>query len=228
MEIRSRRRPGPIRELLETIVIALALALLIRGFVLESFLVQGSSMEPTLQHGNRLLVNKITYRFSPPQRGDIIVFHAPPSPSKDYVKRLIAVAGDRVRVEDGVVFVNGEPLDEPYVAAGDHSNLPEQIVPPGSVFVLGDNRARSQDSREFGFVRVDEIVGEAFIVYWPPDAMQWIHGGATGRAAQSTNPTSHGERLAPDARTAFRTAANSLEPPAAAGPVAGPSIGFGR
>ena len=168
------KRSGALRELLETLVVAIALALVIRGFVVESFLVQGSSMEPTLHHGDRLLVNKLVYRFSSPEPGDIVVFRAPLNPAKDYIKRVIAAPGDRIRIEDGVVYVNGQPLAEPYIERRGHSNMPEQVVPPGSVFVMGDNRTNSQDSREFGFVHVDAIVGKAFIVYWPPDAFRTI------------------------------------------------------
>ncbi|MFO7246076.1 MAG: signal peptidase I [Thermaerobacter sp.] len=162
-----QRRSSPLRELLETLVVAVVLALLIRGFVVESFLVQGSSMEPTLHHGDRLLVNKIAYRFGTPQRGDIVVFHAPFGDTRDYIKRVIAGPGDRIRIEDGVPYVNGERLEEPYVLRYDDTSMPEMVIPPGSVFVMGDNRRNSQDSRSFGFIGIEEIVGKAMVVYWP-------------------------------------------------------------
>ncbi|HEX6990120.1 MAG TPA: signal peptidase I [Bacillota bacterium] len=173
--MRVQRRTSPLRELLETLVIAVALALLIRGFVVESFLVQGSSMEPTLHHGDRLLVNKIAYRIGSPQSGDIVVFHAPLGEDRDYIKRVIAGPGDRIRIEDGVPYVNGEPLSEPYVARPDDGSMPEMVIPPGAVFVMGDNRRNSQDSRAFGYVGVEAVVGKAMVVYWPPDAAGLLH-----------------------------------------------------
>lgn len=171
----AERRSNPLRELLETLVIAVALALLIRGFVVESFLVHGSSMEPTLHHGDRLLVNKIAYRIGSPQRGDIVVFHAPFGESRDYIKRVIAGPGDRIRIQNGIPYVNGEPLEEPYVARQDESSMPEMVIPPGSVFVMGDNRRNSQDSRAFGYIGIEEIVGKALVVYWPLDVAGLLH-----------------------------------------------------
>lgn len=167
-------RGRPLRELLETVVVAVALALIVRGFVVESFLVQGTSMEPTLHHGDRLLVYKLGYRFRQPEYGDIIVFRYPLDPNRDFIKRVIAVAGDRVRIQEGVVYRNGEQLTETYIRARDNSNMPERIVPPGSVFVMGDNRTNSEDSREFGFVDRSLIIGEAIVVYWPFDGLRII------------------------------------------------------
>lgn len=162
------------RELLETIIIAVALALLVRGFVVESFLVQGTSMEPTLHHSDRLLVYKLGYRFGEPQVGDVIVFRYPLDPERDFIKRVIAVAGDRIRIQEGTVYVNGEPVDEPFVLRRDSASMPERVVPPGAVFVMGDNRTNSEDSREFGFVDRSLIIGRAVVVYWPPDGLRII------------------------------------------------------
>lgn len=165
---------GTLRELLETVVIAVALALLIRIFVVESFQVQGTSMEPTLQHRDRLIVYKLGYRWASPERGDIIVFHYPLDPTRDFVKRVIAVPGDSIRIEQGRVFVNNVALDEPHVKAPSNDSMPERTVPPGAYFVMGDHRNNSEDSRKFGFVREELIVGKAILVYWPLDAVRLL------------------------------------------------------
>jgi len=163
-----------IRELVETIVIALILALLIRTFVVESFLVQGSSMEATLHDGERLLVNKLAYRFGEPKQGDIIVFRYPKDPSRDFIKRVIAVPGDTVEISEGQVLLNGAPLDEPYVRHFSYDSMGPLQVDEGEVFVLGDNRTNSDDSRFFGTVPLPNIKGRAFLVYWPLQYIRWF------------------------------------------------------
>ncbi|HEY8450250.1 MAG TPA: signal peptidase I, partial [Bacillota bacterium] len=121
-------------------------------------------------------VYKLGYRFfTDPQPGDIVVFRYPLDPSRDFIKRVIAGPGDRIRIEEGRVYVNGEPLEEPYIRSRDSYNMPERQVPPGAVFVMGDNRTNSEDSREFGFVERDLIIGEAIVVYWPPQDSRLIH-----------------------------------------------------
>ncbi|MEW6523434.1 MAG: signal peptidase I [Bacillota bacterium] len=156
-----------LRETLETVLLALVIALVIRGFVMESFVVQGSSMEPTLLNSERLLVNKITFRLREPQRGDIIVFRYPRSPDRDYIKRVIAVAGETVEIKLGRVYVDGRVLSEPYLLRSGTANFPVTMVPDGHVFVLGDNRGNSDDSRAFGPVPLELIKGKAFFVFWP-------------------------------------------------------------
>jgi signal peptidase I len=161
----ERRTTSLVRETVETVLIAVVLALVVRTFVVESFQVQGHSMEPTLHDGERLLVSKFVYRFTDPARGDIVVFRYPLRQARP---------GDGVRIERGRVYVNGQPLEEPYVLrTGDYS-MPERIVPPGQVFVLGDNRMNSEDSRYFGFVPIDLLVGRALLVYWPPDRVRLV------------------------------------------------------
>ncbi len=161
-------------ESVETIVIALALALLIRVFLVESFMVQGQSMEPTLHTGERLLVNKLTYRFRDPRPGEIIVFRYPVNPSRRFIKRVIAVAGDSVEIRDGQVFINGVPLRENYIRR-DGGDFPLLEIPEGHIFVLGDNRTDSQDSRFFGAIPISNVTGKAMFRYWPLPRMQAIN-----------------------------------------------------
>lgn len=163
-----------LREFVETVLVAVLLALVVRAFVVESFEVQGHSMEPTLHDGERLLVNKFIYRFADPAPGDIVVFRYPLGTDRDFIKRVIAGPGQRVRIEEGRVFVDGRPLDEPYVLRRDGYSMPEREVPPGHLFVLGDNRANSEDSRIFGFVPLHLVVGKAMLVYWPPEGARLL------------------------------------------------------
>lgn len=164
----AERRRNPVREVVETIVIALLIALVIRHFVVEVFVVDGKSMEPTLFTGERLLVNKFVYRLRNPRPGDIIVFRYPKNPERDFIKRVVAVEGDTVEIAEGVVYVNGNELDEPYVEYRDTSGIEPQVVPEGAVWVLGDNRNNSEDSRYFGEVPLENIKGRAFFRFWPP------------------------------------------------------------
>ena len=132
-------------------------------------------MEPTLRTGDRILVGKFAYRIWEIRRGDIIVFRYPLNPSKDFVKRVVGLPGERMVMKDGLVSINGRPLGEVYPTAlpgGDRacsSNYGPEVVPVGSIFVLGDNRCNSEDSRFFGFVPIKNIIGRALAVYWPPD-----------------------------------------------------------
>jgi len=152
-------------EILQTILLALILYFVIDA-VLARVRVENISMEPTLQPGEFLLVSKFSYKFGSMQVGDIVVFHAPPSPNQDYIKRIIGLPGDTVRIENGAVFVNQRPLEEDYISAPP-DYLGEWEVPQDSIFVLGDNRNSSSDSHEWGFVPVKNIVGKAVVVYWP-------------------------------------------------------------
>lgn len=162
------------REVWETvraIVIAVAAALLIRQFAFETYQVKGFSMQPTLQNQERLLVNKLVYRFGPPHVGQIIVFRPPlPDTTEDFVKRVIAVGGQTVDMRNGLVYVNGRLQSEPYLppAWRDHYTMVTPVtVPRGDVWVLGDHRAASEDSRIFGPVPLRSIQGEAVLVWWP-------------------------------------------------------------
>jgi signal peptidase I len=156
-------------ELVVIIAAAFVLALLLQHFVVKPFAIPSPSMEPTLLEGDRVLVYRLAYRFHPPERGDIIVFHPPGRSGSDpYIKRIVAVAGDVVAVHDGVLWLNGQPQDEPYLK--EHPILgeyPETRIEPGYVWAMGDNRNNSGDSRVFGPVSVDLIMGKAFAIYWP-------------------------------------------------------------
>ncbi|HHY47531.1 MAG TPA: signal peptidase I [Firmicutes bacterium] len=169
-------------EYLQAFLIAIILAAFIITFVAQSFVVQGSSMEPTLHNGERLLVNKFIYRFSEPERGQIIVFRFPANPKRKFIKRVIGIAGDIVAVKDGKVILNGKPLDEPYILDSTLGDWGPEIVPDGRVFVLGDNRNNSEDSRypDVGFVPIKNVVGQAFVIYWPPTRIGLVRRAPIG------------------------------------------------
>ena len=156
-------------ELAEAVGLAVVLAVVIIAFVAQSFLVQGQSMEPSLHNGERLLVDKLTYRFREPRRGEIVVFRVPSDPSRRFIKRVIGVPGDVIEFREGRVVLNGQVLTENYALGPTLSDRPRQTVPPGRYFVLGDNRVNSEDSRfaDVGFVPRELIVGRALLVYWP-------------------------------------------------------------
>ncbi len=165
-----RRAPSGLlswlRDLVETIIPALLIALAINFFVAQPTLVRGYSMEPTLHQEERLLVEKVSYRFHQPQRGDIVVLKVAQEPIP-LVKRVIGLPGETVEIRQGKVYVNGQHLDEPYLRQTPYGNMPARPVPAGSIFVLGDNRNNSNDSRYFGVVPLDDVVGKAWLRYWP-------------------------------------------------------------
>lgn len=164
-----RKRKSPIRELLETVVSAVLIAAFIMIFIARAYTVNGDSMLPTLQHGERLLVDKISYRFVEPSRGEIIVFKNPADTSEQFVKRVIGLPGDKVAISQGVVYVNDQLIEENYTFAPARIGFSPQIVPEGTYFVLGDNRNNSEDSRfsRVGFLPRNLIVGRAIWRYWP-------------------------------------------------------------
>ncbi len=155
------------RETIETILWALVLALILRAFVIQAFWIPSGSMIPTLDPGDRVLVAKFWYSLSEPKRGQIIVFKYPVDPSRDFVKRVVGLPGDTVKMENGTVFINGGALSEPYIVNHDNFNMPEMKVPERHYFVMGDNRPNSQDSRFWGFVPKTFIKGPALVRYWP-------------------------------------------------------------
>ncbi len=159
-----------VREVIETIILTVLMFLVIR-FAVQNFNIEGTSMEPSLHNQELILVDKWTYLFRPPARGDVIVFIAPPTPSQDYIKRIIAVPGDTITVQSTTVIVDGVTLNESYVDPKNQGNTYGPIinrhVPPNEYFVLGDNRALSYDSRAWGFVPRKDIIGRAAFVYWP-------------------------------------------------------------
>jgi signal peptidase I len=171
--------PAPPRTLpmlsvwLRDLIISLAISAFIIIFLYQPVKVEGTSMMPSLDDQERIFVNKYVYRLEPIQRGDIIVFRYPRDPSKSFIKRVVGLAGDSIRIEGGQVFVNGTALEEDYVppAYSDQRSYSEIVVPPHSYFVLGDHRTMSNDSRDFGAVDVGFIYGKAVFGYWPMDKM---------------------------------------------------------
>ena len=181
---------GVAREFFEAVLLALVVFLVIQTSV-QNFKVDGPSMNPTLEHGQFLLVNKVVYfkidlenlsriipfwrvdntreRFAvhPPERGEVIVFHYPKDPKRDFVKRVIGVPGDKISIREGTVWVNGAAISEPYITAHDNSNMSELKVEQKNYFVLGDNRPGSSDSRKGWRVPEENILGKVWIVYWP-------------------------------------------------------------
>jgi signal peptidase I len=158
---------------LRDLVISLAISAFIIIFLYQPVKVEGTSMMPSLVDQERIFVNKFVYRLEPIERGDIVVFRYPYDPSKSYIKRVIGMAGDRIRIKSGQVYVNGEALDESYVPPEytDSRSSPEAVVPANSYFVLGDHRSMSDDSRNFGPVNQSFIYGKAVFGYWPMDKL---------------------------------------------------------
>jgi signal peptidase I len=182
-EGKSRRRwRRTIFEWLGVIAGGIAIALLVEAFLIQAFWIPSPSMEPTLDVGDRVLVNKLSYKFHDVRRGDVVVFERPPGAStgendeiKDLIKRVIAIGGDTIEAREGNVYVNGEPIEENYLEPGTPTgNLPLTEIPAGHVFVMGDNRTNSEDSRVFGPIDEDAIVGRAFIRVLPITDIGWL------------------------------------------------------
>lgn len=188
------------REMIETVLLALLLFVLME-FSVQNFKVEGSSMTPTLSQDQYLLVNKIAYArvgmdevasfvpfvhaatngserpiyaFRPPQYGEVVIFHFPNDPSRDFVKRVIGLPGDTVEVKRGEVYRNGQLLDEPFVTNPSSRSYDPVIVEPGHYYVLGDNRRSSNDSRDWGLVPQENLIGRAWMRYWPPPSLGFI------------------------------------------------------
>ncbi len=181
-----RYKGSTLREWVESIVIALVLAFFIRTFIIQAFKIPTGSMRLTLLEGDRILVSKYRYGpkfpfthyrlpgFIPPKRGDVIVFVYPEDKSKDFIKRLVAVGGETVEIKDGRIYINGRALEDPpfngiyYYNRGDHGEVGQKIkVEKDHYYVLGDNSASSRDSRYWGFVPQDFVIGRAELIYWP-------------------------------------------------------------
>jgi signal peptidase I len=179
----KRRSPG--RTLLEWVAVVgcgVLIALTAQAFFVQAFWIPSPSMTPTLEVGDRVLVNKLSYKAHEVRRGDLIVFERPPETSnglegeiKDLIKRVIAVGGDTIEGRDGRVYVNGELIDEPYLQPGTPTNdLEREVVPAGTVFVMGDNRSNSEDSRVFGPIDEDTIIGRAVVKVLPLSDIGWL------------------------------------------------------
>lgn len=166
-------RKGLLREGFETLALSVLLAFGIRTFVAEARYIPSGSMLPTLEINDRLLIDKVTYNFSDPDRGDIVVFYPPDLlGQKDaFIKRVIGLPGDVIEVKNGQVFVNGDPQQEPYIAAPPEYQYGPVKVPADSYLVLGDNRNKSFDSHNWGFVPEDNVIGRAVLRFWPLDRL---------------------------------------------------------
>jgi signal peptidase I len=191
---------GVVKELLETAIFILLVFLIVRG-VVQNFKIEGSSMQPSMHTNQYILVNKIiyfhfdmnaplrllpgrgelppkvVYPFHMPRRGEVVVFEYPRDQSKDYIKRVIGLPGETVDIHDGLVYINGHLLDEPYLEGAQTTCRPETdqcsrgpiVVPSNAVFVMGDNRNNSSDSREWDALPLDRVIGKAWVSYWPSD-----------------------------------------------------------
>jgi signal peptidase I len=168
-ESAPQRKVSGFKLWMRDLLVAVAISVLIVVFLYQPVRVEGISMLPRLEDQDRLFVNKFVYRFTAIERGDVVVFHYPRDPEKSYIKRVIAVPGDRLRIDHGTVWLNGQPQSEPYVPEEyrDAKSMPEIVIPEGSYFMLGDHRSISSDSREFGLVERSLIYGKAAFVYWP-------------------------------------------------------------
>jgi signal peptidase I len=187
------------REYIESLIIAAIIAFFVRGFVVQAFKIPSSSMEPTLLIGDHLLVNRLSYvakipftdivilNLGKPKRGDVVVFRYPVDPDKDFIKRVIAVGGEKVEIKDKTIYINGKKINDPWGFYADSTvmpgflspkdNLGPVVVPKDSYFVMGDNRDRSLDSRFWGFVKNDLLVGRALILYgsWNSNSPDFLH-----------------------------------------------------
>jgi signal peptidase I len=173
---RSRRRTNWLLETVITVVLALGLYLVIQTFLVQTYRVEGHSMDDSLHDGQHLLIDKLTPRFDDYSRGDVVVLHPPDEPedSTPFIKRVIGVAGDHLQLRDGTVWIDGVELNEPYLAPGSvtepgFDDTTAWDIEDGEVFVMGDNRLDSRDSREFGTVATSEIIGRAWLRFWPID-----------------------------------------------------------
>jgi signal peptidase I len=201
----NKKDKGPfafLKELPVLLLVAFLLALLIKTFLVQAFYIPSESMVPTLQVGDRVLVNKVVYHLHPPRRGDIIVFADPhpdvqvhrnpvsaflhwltegigvqTDPTKDFIKRVIGLPGDTVEVHDCQIMVNGDVLKEPYQHVKDCREYAPHKVPAQSLFVMGDNRPNSNDSRYgLSYIPYDKVIGRAFVLIWPPSRIGGLHG----------------------------------------------------
>ncbi len=163
------------RDLVGTILPAIVIALLIHLFLAQATRVYGQSMEPNIHANQRLVVEKLTYHLHGPRRGDVVVLHDPGGTDELLIKRVIGLPGERITVTNGRVFADGVPLPEPYLDQDTESPSRSWVVPPFNVFVMGDNRGASRDSRTFGPVPSEKLIGRAVFRYWPPDQVGFVH-----------------------------------------------------
>lgn len=186
----SKEKPNEFVDWLKIFLIALLFTLIVRLFIFSPVLVDGESMLPTLEDRDRMIVNKITYKFKQPDRFDIVIFHA--NDQKDFVKRIIGLPGEHIAVKDNTLYVDGEAMEQPFIDSEENAEITYpiitgdftlemlegnyEVIPEGYTLVLGDNRKNSRDSRDhtIGLVDMDEIVGKTNIIYWPIKRIQYV------------------------------------------------------
>jgi signal peptidase I len=169
-------------DILETLLLSVVLFFLINA-VSARIRIDGTSMEPNLHHGEFVIVSKINYRFGDPKRGDVVVFDFPRNITQEYIKRVIGLPGEEIHIADGKVYVNGLVLEEPYIMV-EPNYEGDWIVADNTLFVLGDNRNNSSDSHNWGTVPLENVVGEALLVYWPPNSWGLVNGAQPVLASQ--------------------------------------------
>jgi len=163
-------------EMLESIAIAIILAVIIRVFLFQPFFIPSGSMEPTLTEGDRIIVSKMNYRLSEPQRADVIVFKYPVDPRKDFIKRVIGLPGETLLIRDSKIFIDGKLIEQPFLPPGlKYGDFGPVSIPEGEYFVMGDNRNNSDDSRGWGTLPRENIIGEAVLIYWPVNRSGLLH-----------------------------------------------------
>lgn len=165
---------GILVDILETLLLSVVLFFLINA-VSARIRIDGSSMEPNLHHGEFVIVSKVNYRIGDPERGDVVVFDFPRNITQEYIKRVVGLPGEEIKIKEGQVFVNGVALTEPYLKMEPRYEG-EWLVQENELFVLGDNRNNSSDSHNWGMVPMENVVGEALLVYWPPSSWGLING----------------------------------------------------
>jgi signal peptidase I len=173
---------GVLVDILETLLLSVVLFFLINA-VSARIKIDGSSMEPNLHHGEFVIVSKLNYRFGEPERGDVVVFDFPRNITQEYIKRVVGLPGEHIRIEEGYVYVNNLKLSEPYIFE-EPKYEGEWVVPGNALFVLGDNRNNSSDSHSWGVVPMNNIIGEALLVYWPPPSWGLINGASPVLASE--------------------------------------------
>ena len=173
----AARRAAGWKLWMRDLLFSAAASVLIITFLYQPVRVEGTSMLPRLVDQDRLFINKFVYHFEAIERGDVVVFHYPRDPQKSYIKRIIAIPGDRLRIDEGRVYVNGKALSEPYIPQEyrDTRSLDAMVIPPNEYYVMGDHRSISLDSREFGPVDRDLIYGKAAFIYWPTQDVGVVH-----------------------------------------------------
>ncbi len=181
METKKKRIKKEAFDWFKSLIWAVVIALVVRVFFIGNFEIPTTSMVPTLKVNDRLLSNNIVYRIRPPRRGEVVIFKYPEDPKRAYVKRMIGLPGEKVKISNGMIYINGQEVKDEiitsryYYSEGYYGNEQEIEIPMNSYYVLGDNSIISKDSRYWGFVPAKNLIGKALFIYWPPWRMGFIH-----------------------------------------------------